>query len=74
MSMSPFCIPKVLKSATKILKIGSQIKILCKKIFLNRVFSIVKLPVREITILPEKSKLIIFHQKCTKPNKIALYA
>ena len=70
MSMSPFCIPKVLKSATKILKIGSQIKILCKKIFLNRAVSIVKLPAREVTIFPEKkSKFIIFHLKCTKPKQ-----
>ena len=38
---SPFCISKVLKSATKILKIGLQIKILCQKIILNRASSIV---------------------------------
>ena len=30
-------------------------KILCKKIFLNRAFSILKLPAREVTIFPEKN-------------------
>ena len=46
-----------------------EIKVLCKKIFLDRVFSIVKLPVREVTFFTEKSKLIIFHHKRTKPKQ-----
>ena len=50
MRMSPFCIPKVLKCAAKILKIGQQLKMLCKKIFLNRASSIVNSPAREVTI------------------------
>ena len=51
--MSSFYIPKVLNSATKILEIGSQIKILRPKIFLTRAFSIVKMLPREVTIFPE---------------------
>ena len=46
-TMSPFGIPKVLKGATKILKIVIQIKILCQKIIMNRAFSIVKMSARE---------------------------
>ena len=37
-NMSPFCIPKVLKSATKNLKIGEQIKKIMQEHILNRVF------------------------------------
>ena len=36
-----------------------------QKIFLNRTFSIVKLPAREL-FSQKKSKMIIFHLKCTK--------
>ena len=39
-----------LKNATKILKIGQQMKILCQKIVLNRAV----LLAREVTIFPEK--------------------
>ena len=45
-------------------------KVICKKIFLNRAFSIVILPARKVTIfLGKKSKLVIFHLKCTKPKQ-----
>ena len=74
-TMSPFCIPKVLKSATKISKIGEQIKILCQEIILNRAFHC-KLSARKVTISPppppkkkKKSKLVTFHLKGTKPKQ-----
>ena len=56
MTITPFCVPKVVKSATKISKIGSFIKsVTPKSSILNRVFSIVKMSAREVTILPVKS-------------------
>ena len=71
MTMSPFCILEVLKSATKISKLGLQIRYLCQKIILDRVFSIVKMSVREVTIFPEKNLNGLFfifkmHQTKTK--------
>ena len=36
---------------------------------LNMAFSIVKMSARDVTIFPEKSKLVIFHLKCTKPKQ-----
>ena len=39
MTMSTFCIQKVIKNATKNLKIDYQIKVLCQKIILNKGFS-----------------------------------
>ena len=55
--LSSFYIPKVLKSAAKIMKIGSQIKIHRLKIIWDRAFSIVKKLPREVTIFPEKNKI-----------------
>ena len=56
--MSPFCIRNVVQNATKFLKFGSLIKKICPKIILNRAFSIVKMPVREVTIFPERSQFL----------------
>ena len=46
-----------------------QIKNLFEKIILYRSFSIVKMPAREVTIFPEKSKLVNFQLNCTKPKQ-----
>ena len=51
-TMLSFCIIKIVKCATNILKIGLQIKILCQKIILNRAFSIVKMSARAVTGMP----------------------
>ena len=62
-TMSPFCIPKVLKSATKFLKIGlTKIDFMPDNNF-YRAFSSVKMSAREVTIFPEKSLSVIFHLK-----------
>ena len=45
-----FYIPKVVKSVTKIVEIGSQIKIQCPKIIWTWAFSVVKIVPREVTI------------------------
>ena len=58
--LSSFYIPKVLKSAAKIMEIGSQIKNSRPKIISNRAFSIVKLLPREVTIFPQKNKISNF--------------
>ena len=50
MTMSSFCNLKVVKSAAKILKIGSLVKYLCPKIILNRPFTCA----REVIHTPEK--------------------
>ena len=64
MSMSLFCIPKVLKSATKFFKNRLTNQNFMQENILNRAFSIVKLPAKEVVIFSEKkSKLIIFHLK-----------
>ena len=55
-----FNIPKVLKSAAKIIEIGSQIKIKHPKIIWTRAFYIVKIVPREVTIFPEKNKISNF--------------
>ena len=54
-AMSPYSIPKVLKSATNIL----QIKLLCQKIILNRAFSIKNVS-KGSNFFPEKSKLVMY--------------
>ena len=41
---------KGLRNAAKFLKIGSEIKLLCLKIILNRAFSIVIMYARKITV------------------------
>ena len=51
----------ILKCAAEILKIGLQIKIKRLKIFLNRYFCMGKLLAREVTIFPEKIKVLIFY-------------
>ena len=67
--LSLFSIPLVLKCATKMLKIGLQIKIKGSKMFLNRDFCMEKLSAREVTIFPKKKiKNFLFYQKCIKPT------
>ena len=58
--LSPFCIPEVVKSAWKILKIAWQIIILWPKIILTRAFSIVKMLAREVTIIQENKSYFFF--------------
>ena len=58
--LAAFYIPKVLKSAAKIMEIGSKIKIQRPKIIWTWAFSIVKMLPREVTIFPEKNKILNF--------------
>ena len=69
-TVSSFYIPKVLKSAAKIMEIGLRIKIKGPIIIWTRAFSIVKMLPGEVTIFPQKIKFLIFHFRYNKsmPN------
>ena len=58
--LSAFNIPKVLKSAAKIMEISSKIKIKHPKIIWTRSIYIVKMLPKKVTIFPEKNKISNF--------------